>query len=530
MNTKYIFITSVMLLLAGLSSCVKDLDTEPLDPKVMTIEKLFAQDSALYEKMLAKCYAGLVVTGQRGQWGLPEIANGDEGVTSFLRVYWCAQVLPTDEAINVWGDGDLNEYHLHSWSDANSYIKILYQRIFFNISVCNEFLRNVMPRIDGASPALKADLNLFVAEARFLRALYYYFAMDLWGNVPFATEDDRVGAFNPRQIKRADLFKYIETELKEIDAALMPANRDAAFYARANKAAAWAVLAKMYLNAEVYTGTPRYTDCISYCNKITDAGYALHTKYPELFLTDNNTTAINEIIFPIADDGTNSQNYGGMTFLVNAAVGGAMKAADFGISGGWAGNLTTTTLINKFADPSGNTDTRAMFFGQGNNLAMLTDLRSFSDALAVTKYKNISSTGADGSDKTFVDSDFPLFRLADIYLAYAEAHLRGGAGGNASTALTYVNEIRNRANAAAITTGELTLDFLLDERARELYWECHRRTDLIRFGKFTENYMWDWKGGVPAGKNTASHLNLYPLPASDMSANSNLVQNEGYVK
>ncbi len=124
-----------------------------------------------------------------------------------------------------------------------------------------------------------------------------------------------------------------------------------------------------------------------------------------------------------------------------------------------------------------------------------------------------------------------MFRLADAYLIYAEAALRGG-GGSTAQALTYVNALRQRAfgnTSGDITSGQLTLDFLLDERGRELLWEGQRRMDLVRYGKFTGgSYLWSWKGGTKLGATTDGHLNLYPIPANELSANPNLVQNPGY--
>jgi len=172
-----------------------------------------------------------------------------------------------------------------------------------------------------------------------------------------------------------------------------------------------------------------------------------------------------------------------------------------------------------------------MFYTTGQSLA-INDVGKFTDGYAVTKWKNITSTGLPGSDLTFPDTDFPLFRLADVYLMYAEAVVRGGTGGDMATAVSYINKIRERAygnNSGNITAGDLTLNFILNERARELYWEAQRRTDLIRFGKFTGgSYLWPWKGGVKDGTATDSHYNLYPIPASDITANPTLVQNPGY--
>jgi hypothetical protein len=144
---------------------------------------------------------------------------------------------------------------------------------------------------------------------------------------------------------------------------------------------------------------------------------------------------------------------------------------------------------------------------------------------------NKTSAGVAGSNATHPDTDFPMFRLGDAYLIYAEAHLRGG-GGDRPQALAYVNALRQRAygnTSGDISDPELTLQFILDERGRELLWEAHRRTDLIRYGLFTGGaYVWQWKGGAPAGTATETFRDLYPLPASELVANPNLTQNPGY--
>jgi hypothetical protein len=172
-----------------------------------------------------------------------------------------------------------------------------------------------------------------------------------------------------------------------------------------------------------------------------------------------------------------------------------------------------------------------MFYTNGQTLE-IADLSTFTDGYAITKFTNKTSAGVSGSNATFPDTDYPVFRLADAYLMFAEAVLRGGTGGTAAEALTYVNDLRERAYGNTdgnITSGELTLPFILDERARELYWEGHRRTDLIRYGLLTGgDYKWPWKGGVAEGASTDSKYNLLPIPASDKGANPNLEQNTGY--
>ena len=525
---KYIVLSFITFGL--LASCTKDLNTTPKDKNSITSASVF-DDPAAYKQFLAKLYGSLTLTGQRGESGLPEISAPDEGTTSFLREYWSAQEVTTDECLNAWGDPGLVEYHGHIWSDANPYVKLMYQRIFINIVYCNEYIRSVSEKIPSLDATLQTQVKTYVAEARFLRAYYYWCALDLYGNVPFVTEADKPGAFLPKQISRKDLFTYVATELNAIIPDLADAGTNE--YARADKAAAWALQARLYLNGEVYTGKPYYTEAIAACKNIFNSGkFHLHPKYTDLFLADNNKWK-DEIILPIATDGANTRDYGGVTFIIHAGVGGSQDPAlGFGIaSGGWSGNRYTTAFANKFADKSGNTDQRALFYTQGQDL----DIKQptiFTQGYLSRKFRNITSTGIIGKNSTFVDTDFPLFRLADINLTYAEAVLRGGTGGDANTALTLVNDVRTRAyggTSGNITAGQLNLNFMIDERGRELHWESIRRTDLVRFNLFTTStYLWDWKGNVKAGKATDSHLRIFPIPSSDLFLNTNLVQNPGY--
>jgi len=532
MKTYKIFTIVAIMMIMFTISCTKDLNTKPIDPLVSTSATVFNNANA-YKQALAKLYASVAISGQNVQFTAPDIQASDQGTACFLREYWAAQEVTTDECINAWGDGGLVEYHGGNWSDGNLYVQLMYERIFVNIAYCNEYIRDVNARMNSLPAGVSQETAAqYVAEARFLRAYFYECAMDMYGNVPFATETDLPGTFLPKQIARADLFKYIESELIAIQPTLADPGTNE--YARIDKATDWALLSRMYLNAQVFTGAQRYTDCITYSNKIiASANYHLLPIYANLFLADNNSYR-QEILLPIAEDGTNTQSYGDMTFVIHAAVGGSEDATNtFGIaSGGWAGNRMTTTFVNKvFPDASGNTDKRAIFYTSGQTLA-ITAPTIFTQGYLCAKFKNVTSTGAPGSNNTFVDTDYPLFRLSEIYLNYAEAVLRGGAGGDAATALSLVNQIRTRAysnTSGNINASQLTLSFMIDERGRELYWEGFRRTDLIRFGLFTGGtYLWDFKGNVQAGIATDSHLNIFPLPASDLLLNKNLKQNPGY--
>lgn len=502
------------------TSCVNDLNLTPKDPNIVTSLTVY-NTPASYKEGLAKLYATFAVSGQQGPAGQPDIAGIDEGFSNYLRQYWNVQELSTDEAVMAWNDASIKDFHWQTWASNDVFVAAIYSRIMYTVALCNEYIR-------ATATNTEADIVKYNAEARFIRALAYYHAIDLFGNPPFVTEADTPGAFFPKQITRAALFTYIETELKAIENVLGAPKFE---YARADQAACWTLLAKLYLNAKVYTGQDKNSECATYCSKVIAAGYTLTPKYANNFTADNNLSS--EMIFPITSDGQNTQTYGGMTYLIHAEIGGTMSAAKFGVGGGWGGIRSTKALINKFSDTSGSTDKRAMFWSDGQKLE-INDIGLFTDGWAIAKYSNLTSTGAAAphAHPDFVDTDYPMFRLADVYLMYAEAVLRGASTGSASNALGYVNALRQRAYGNAngnITSGQLTLDFILDERARELYWEGHRRTDLVRFGKFTGgSYLWPWKGKVAGGAATESFRDLYPIPSNDLGANPTLKQNPGY--
>lgn len=512
------------VLMALATSCVKDLDRVP--KYEVTSASVYA-DPANYKSVLARLYATLAVSGQQGPSGKPDISGIDEGTSNYMRLLWSLQELPTDESKIAWNDGTIQDLNKITWTSSDGFVTAMYNRIFYLIALSNEFIRETSDdklssrSISGQSAT---DAKTYRAEARFLRAMAYFHAIDLFGTVPFVTEADSPGSFLPRQITRQDLFTYVESELKALETDL--AAPGTAEYGRADRAAAQAILARLYLNASVYTGTARYTEAATYAKKVIDSGvYRLEANYQNLFTADNNVSK--EIIFPITFDGTRTQTYGGMTFLVHAQVGGSMPVNAFGIgSGGWSGIRSTQQLVSVFPDVTATADSRALFYTSGQKRE-LDVLGTFTDGFAITKYKNVTSTGAQGSDQQFVDTDFPLIRLADMYLTYAEAVLRGGTG-DQTTAIGYVNLLRTRAKAATVTA--INLDFILAERARELYWEGYRRTDLIRYDRFTTGtYLWPWKGGVLAGRAVDAKYNLYPIPATDLVANPTLKQNNaGY--
>lgn len=498
-----------------------------VEPKSTITEANLFNDPGSYQAFLAKIYAGLAVSGQQGPAGQPDIQGIDEGFSQYLRLLWEAEELPTDEAVIAWNDIGLPEMNTQLWNADNSFVVAMYYRIYFQVAMANEFLRETTDEklaARGVTPELKAQIQQYRAEARFLRALSYWHAIDFFGNVPLVTEESEVGATPPTQATRTDVYNFVVNELKEIQSQLPQPGP--ATYGRATGPAASMLLAELYLNAEVYTGTPAYADALAAAQDvIASPAYSLDPKYQNMFLADNNKSP--EIIFAITQDGTRTQTYGGVTFLVHASIGGSMDASDYGVDGGWVGLRLKPQAYNRYA--SG--DQRASYFYTSGQSVEVSAIPDFSKGIAAPKFQNVTSTGAPGSNAAFVDTDFPVFRLAEAYLIYAEAVLRGG-GGSMDQALEYVNDIRERAyggSAGDIAMAQLTLPFILDERGRELLWEGHRRTDLIRFGVFTGgDYIWAWKGGTQAGTATDGFRDLYPLPASELIANPNLNQNPGY--
>ncbi len=521
-------------------TCADDLDQKPTDPDSFTEKDVFKSASEA-KSALAKLYATLALTGQKGATGEADITSIDEGTSQFTRLLFTLNELPTDHAVNSWGDAGLSDFHEMDWTAENNFIEAMYYRLALEISYCNSFIGNTKELGENKK------VQEYIAEARFLRAYAYTYLLDFFGNVPLVTT---VSNTKPKQSNRKEIFSFVESELIAIQD-LLPKSGEKE-YGRVDQAASWALLSRIYLNAQTWIGKGRYADCVTYSEKVINSTYHIDntdvnangSAYDELFLADNNTNgAQNEFIFTANFDGVQSKTYGGTTYLVSAAVGGSMKASDYGINGGWSGNRTTKALVNKFKDsvtalddsesPIAWKDFRAMFYADGQNYEIETIANTFTDGYAITKFKNIDSKGNRGKDTdgTFVDTDLPLIRAAEIYLNYAEAVLRNG-GGSIGRAVSYINELRERAYGNSdrnITPLDLDLNFILDERARELYWEGFRRTDLIRYGYFTSaRYVWPFKGGISSGKEVERYRNLYPIPANVLSINSNLKQNIGY--
>jgi starch-binding outer membrane protein, SusD/RagB family len=521
------FITVLSLFLI-LSSCSDDLNLMPTND--ITADIAYATPEG-YKNALAKVYGCYANSGSFGN-GSSDISGIAPGPGDFLRGFWSAQELTTDEAACKWlSDDGIPGLDYMTWTASNAMLEGIYARSILQITYINEFLRestDAKLADRGISGTDAIEIAYYAAEARFLRAFQYWVLMDLFGNPPFTTEKDVIlGKIPPQQIVRKELFKYVESELLAIEGKLKESNE----YGRVTKTADWALLARLYLNAHVYADSSRYSEAATYAYKVISSGkYSLHPVYPNLFMADNNLNNP-EVILSIDYDGWHTQNWGGLTYIINAAVSSEMNPTKFGVpNGAWAGIRSRENLPYLFGDYSNTRDSRAMFFG---NNPVITDITDFTQGLAVTKFKNVLSTGevAPSPNGQYCSTDFPLFRLAEMYLIYAEAILRGAeVVGSALTPEDCINKLRFRAYGDhSGDVASVNINDILDERGRELYWEGFRRTDLIRFNKFTSSeYLWSYKGGVETGMGVDSYRNLFPLSATDVISNPNLKQNPGY--
>jgi starch-binding outer membrane protein, SusD/RagB family len=544
MNKK-IIVLGIILSTLMIASCVKDLNVKPKDPNTILAGNL--GDNPVYMKeTLGKIYASFVIVGQ-GANGGADIATSDDNMHTTARALWNLQEITTDEAICGWGDPGIAELNTQTWSSNNGYVTALYQRLSVSVTYANDFIKFTNGNTDPA-------VMQYNAEARFLRALAYSWDLDLFGNPPFTTDVDGVGKFFPKQLDpvmatgRTKLFNYLVSELHGIESKL----GDPKFsYPQADKAACWMLLARLYLNAQVYTGTAKWDSCKLYCDKVISSGnYSLAPNYRQNFAADNDGDHNPEMIFAFEQDGINTQGPVGTTFIIESCSDAVyIRAEDFhGLTSNtnWNGNRARKQFMNVLVDTIatyGNVRVPVSdpTFAQCKDKRVLMKMKKSMDipsasssgdyGIGVYKFtaKNANGTKATNYNPEFACTDFPVFRLADAYLMRAEALFNSG---NSASAVNDINIIRTRAygnTSGNITAGQLTAKFLLDERGREFYYEAQRRTDLVRFGKYTNgNYNWQWKGGTFSGINTDSHLNVFPIPGDEVSANPNIKQNPGY--
>ncbi len=533
------------------TSCLGDLDTTPLNETDTTSEDAYASESS-YLAGLSYINAYWCFVSQTDP-GSADITAPDAGQSELLRQVINLQEMTADSFKCTWtSDSYVPDLCYNNWTSSNAGVGICYTRLLKGIALANEYLLQTEDSEleSRGHSSIMNTVHGYRAEARFHRALYFFYLMDLFGNPPFPTPDNIVDGSLPDQIERAELFNWIETECKDLlEGSDMPAF-GAVRYPRPTKGSVAALLARMYLNAEVYTGTARWADAQKMAETVIGMGYTLHPVYEELFMQDNTETgaAADEFIFGIDYDKDHSQSWGGTTTLGSAFFDSSRStvASLLGLSGGivpeeWNGYHVPNEYVERFHlsgvtwdSPSSSlgydrdaSDKRAFFYNQGE--------KEFDNAVTSTGWRcwKFSGRYSDGTlnDQSFSSMDFPIFRLAEMYLIYAEAdaRLNGGVVSSAE-AKNYIKALRDRAGVAMPEDEDLTLDWLLDERARELMLEGHRRTDLIRYGYYTSmSFPWPCKGGVANGKiNLPAFRKLFPLLESDIDANYKMTQNKGY--
>ena len=535
----------------GNVSCINDLDISSIDP----------QSSSSFDQAGAfvKQYAMLGLTGQKGLAGSPDLDGQDEGESGFYRTVFNCNELSTDECIWVWQDNvDIPQFTGLSWNSSSQRTEWVYVRLGYDITQFNFFLDQTEGLTDAESLRQRA-------EVRFLRALHYWYFIDLFGKAPFK---EHFSNDLPVEKGGKELYDYIQTELAEAEADMYEPGE--APFGRADKAANWLLRARLYLNAEVYTGTADYQNAKTYADKVINSGaYQLCNDYRLMFMADNdeNEEAMKEIILPIRQDGMKTRNYGGSTYLVCGARTGGMPY--MGTTNGWSCIVARNALVYKFfpnkdvpmipedvevpaqADLPNDAaidawdaqygvrtvdiveaagDDRAMFYsgaGGGKRTMDPSAINNFQSGLSIVKWQNIRSDGRSTSHTEYPDTDIPLFRLAEAYLTRAEANFRLN---DTNAALQDILTLRShRGCTTQPQANEIDEMYILDEWAREFYLEGRRRSDLVRFDCFTtDKYLWDWKGGVKEGKSVSDIYNVFPIPETDINNNPNMSQNEGY--
>ena len=531
---------------ALLTSCVGNLNTLPLNKTEPVAEYVYGTSKEAYLAGLTKLYFQFVSND------LTDMQPMDGGASELVRAFWSVQETTTDEAKCSWeNDAWVRALNTNTWSGVqNDAIYAVYVRTLQGVAFVNEYLRQTAPDrlADRGVPAdLAAEIAAYRAEARFIRAYLYWIALDCFGNVPFTTENSPFGGtYFPQQVTRQELYGFCVKELQDLlsDQSVLP--EPMANYPRSDKGSAAGLLARIYLNAEVYTGVPRWSEAKAVCEDIFTMGYALSPSYTDLFRGDNgqNPSARGEFLWAIDYDDNNINSYGGTTYILSASMASTDitdQSRPNGQVNGWAGLRAPYEFVSKYFDVSGQDYTTGVyevadlrgstFYIKGRKESMDGALYDFMSGWTSLKFNNIPHDQTDESylsqsaTMSYSNVDFPMIRLAEIYLIYAEACMHLGQSGLAQP---YLAALAQRAGVAA--PSEITPDFLLAERARELYWEAHRRTDLIRFGLFASgDFLWPYKGGDSyAGQAFPDYKCLFPIPPTELATNKALVQNSGY--
>ncbi len=473
---------------------------------LLTLTNCTNLDEGVYEKQVAdKFYAtpaGVTaaladIYGEvRGDWNGKGIAGADRGWFDLNEATTDELMLPT-RADGAWDDNGIwRQLYRHEFGAGQEMINNTWNWLYKAVFKGNQAVKLLTD--SGADPAR-------IAEAKVLRAYFYYMLLDGWGNIPFFTENSLTIDKIP-QADRKTVYEFVVKELTEnIDK--LPTTKGGEFYGRFNKFAGYTLLAKVQLNAQVYSGVAKNTEAAASCDKvIAEGGYSLVADYMTL---GGDRCPDQEVILAVFVDA----NQAPRNIIGVRSLRGAHGKAVFGFDT-WNGATAHQNFINKYE----NGDKRKAQWITGAypggvnytlNISSLTSAGVEEGARNIKYYPVAPYNGGSSSN------DFPVFRYADVLLMKAEALARGG---NTAGALPLVNQVRARAGVAAMTS--VTLDDIYDERGRELCWEGHRRQDMIRFDKFTLAH--DFKPASDA------KYKLFPIPAPALSTNTKLKQNAGF--
>lgn len=542
-RTIYILLTAALV-----AACVNDLDTLPLNKTEPVSEYVYGTNETAYKEGLGRLYFQFVTND------LTDLQQMDGGASEVIRAFWSVQETSTDEAKCSWeNDAWVRALNTNTWSEVqNDAVYAVYVRTLQGIALVNEYLRQTTPeklQSRGVSAELARKIDGFRDEARFIRAYLYWMAMDCFGSVPFTTEKSPFGgAYFPQQASRTDIFDWCVGELQYLmseDSDLLPARSN---YPRADKGSAAGLLARMYLNSKVYTGVERWEEAKEVCEGIFAMGYALCPDYAALFRGDNgeNMQARGEMLWAVDYSDSKTQSYGGTSYILSATLASTditEASRPNGQRNGWAGLRVPYEFVSTYFNVSGQdyqtgayevADKRGeVFYIKGRSESMDGALYNFMNGWSCLKFNNIpfgqtnESFLPQSALKTFSDVDFPMIRLGEIYLIYAEACMNTGAE---ALALPKLRELSSRAGVEP--PKQITRDYLVAERARELMWEAHRRTDLIRYGLYhTDTYLWPYKGGDSfKGQAFPEYKCLFSIPPTELATNDKLVQNPGYAR
>ncbi|MBO0323735.1 RagB/SusD family nutrient uptake outer membrane protein [Muricauda sp. CAU 1633] len=426
-----------------------------------------------------------------------------------------------------WDDGGIwARLHRHEWENNAWFINNTWNMCFSGIATCNRLIEEFEATLEDPTEA--------VNELRALRAFYYFTAMDLWGDVPLVTSFAEAEA-SPSRTPKAEVYNFITSEFEDLITQL-PADVGGQYYGRWNRWAAMGILARVYLNAEVYTGTPQYQKVLDLTQQIIDGGqYSLVANYMDNFTIDNTGSSENIMVV------VQSKTSGGQ-FNMHMRTLHPLNRATYNFTDGpWNGYTALEEFYNSFDDADNRKEifiTGQQFTSSGEpindpNGAIEVDSQGNSDPdgtpLIFTPYINelfpfaFSQSGARIGKYEFengialaMDNDFPIIRFSEILLMRAEALWR--SGGNMTEAEELVRQVRERAGLAAISP--LTEDALYDEIQRELAFEAQARTIMIRFDRFTSTW---WEKTI-----TDPNKNVFPIPTAQLNGNPNLTQNPGY--